>query len=456
MRMTKRTHIRTITILLALVLGTVGMVCAQVDEPCGCMTSVRNLMHYNIQVIDKDIISNHQVLYLEGYQCGTPVYLDSAVVKGGKAKFKSKHPVEKGVYRLVYEKGGAPVWDIMLRNSHNSLMTYGNGYNKVGNFACKSGSYEANYANLSDEIRRNSNAIVSVDAFRQIIEKYSDAPGSSVEQYYLYDVALSAYLSVLQQNPQLSIPKSIYDYVISKLNLSDPLIWNSKSAIHPFISKYLTDNQIYNTEYLIPAIDSLLAGCCRPGFLATYLFNAYWATGEPAYDPILLHLYDKYNLPCCLGDRARLAKRKIDVVRKLAPGAQIPELTAYDINGKQHSTNEIKTKYTILWFWDPDCDHCQEQTPILHDLYQQWADELDFEVFAVEVNDDYDRWTAFSEKHGLDDWINLSTSMGETSEDFIEYFDIVTTPVILLIDNEKNHVIIARQITLDEIMRLMR
>lgn len=442
--------------LLALVLGTVGMVRAQVDEPCGCMTSVRNLMHYNIQVIDKDIISNHQVLYLEGYQCGTPVYLDSAVVKGGKAKFKSKHPVEKGVYRLVYEKGGAPVWDIMLRNSHNSLMTYGNGYNKVGNFACKSGSYEANYANLSDEIRRNSNAIVSVDAFRQIIEKYSDAPGSSVEQYYLYDIALSAYLSVLQQNPQLSIPKSIYDYVISKLNLSDPLIWNSKSAIHPFVSKYLTDNQIYDTDYLISSMDSLLAGCCRPGFLATYLFNAYWATGEPAYDPILLHLYDKYNLPCCLGDRARIAKRKIDVVRKLAPGAQIPELTAYDIDGKQHSTNEIQTKYTILWFWDPDCDHCQEQTPILHDLYQEKADELDFEVFAVEVNDDYDRWTAFSEKHGLSDWINLSTSMGETSEDFIEYFDIVTTPVILLIDNEKNHAIIARQITLDEIMRLMR
>ncbi|MBR4911488.1 MAG: TlpA family protein disulfide reductase [Bacteroidales bacterium] len=454
--MTKRTHIRIIPVLLALVFGTAGMVCAQVDEPCGCMTSVRNLIHYNIQIIDKGIISNHKVLYLEGYQCGTPVYLDSAVVKGGKAKFKSKHPVEKGVYHLVYEKGGAPVWDIMLRNSHNSLMTYGNGYNKVGNFACKSGSYEVNYANLSDEIRRDSRAIVSVDAFRQIIEKYSDAPGSSVEQYYLYDVALSAYLSVLQQNPQLSIPKSIYDYVISKLNLSDPLIWNSKSAIHPFISKYLTDNQIYDTEYLIPAIDSLLAGCCRPGFLATYLFNAYWASGEPAYDPILLHLYDKYNLPCCLGDRARVAKRKMDVVRKLAPGAQIPELTAYDIDGKQHSTNEIQTKYTILWFWDPDCDHCQEQTPILHDLYQEKADELDFEVFAVEVNDDYDRWTAFSEKHGLDDWINLSTSMGETSEDFIEYFDIVTTPVILLIDNEKNHVIIARQITLDEVVRLMR
>jgi hypothetical protein len=45
--------------------------------------------------------------------------------------------------------------------------------------------------------------------------------------------------------------------------------------------------------------------------------------------------------------------------------------------------------------------------------------------------------------------------MGETSVDYIEYFDIVTTPVILLIDNEKNHAIIARQLTLDAIVRAM-
>ena len=94
-------------------------------------------------------------------------------------------------------------------------------------------------------------------------------------------------------------------------------------------------------------------------------------------------------------------------------------------------------------------------TPILHDLYQKRADELDFEVFAVEVNDDYPRWKAFSEMNNLSDWINLSTSMGETSVDYIEYFDIVTTPVILLIDNEKNHAIIARQLTLDAIVRAM-
>jgi len=428
------------------------------DEPCACMTSVRNKINYNIQIDDKNVIPNHKVLYLEGYKCGVLDYLDSAVVKKGKAKFKSKHPVDKGVYRLVFEKGGMPVRDIFLRVSNPSLTSIpsGAGFQKIGNNYCDPEYYALKYAKMSDEILHHSSAINSVDTFQRIIETYSDSPGYYLEQFYLYDNALSAYLSVLQHNPQLIIPQSIYDYVISKLNLSDPLLWNSKSAIHPFIAKYFTDNQIFDTDYLIATMDSLLKRCSSSGYLAAYLFNAFWATGEPSYDPVLLHIYDKYALSCCLGDRARVAKRKMDVVRKLAPGAQIPELTAYDINGKQHSTNEIKTKYTVLWFWDPDCDHCQEMTPVLHDIYQKQANELGFEVFAVEVNDDYDRWKAFSEKHGLSDWINLSTSMGETSVDYIEYFDIVTTPVILLIDNEKNHTIIARQATLEEIVQLMK
>ena len=460
--MTKRTHIRIITVLLTLILGTVGSVNAQnLDDEDGCMTSVRDRVNYHIQVVDKDIVSNHKVLYLEGYQCGTLFYLDSAVVKKGNAKFKSKHSVDKGVYRLVFERGGVPVRDIFLKVSNPSLtsMASGAGFQKIGNNYCDPEYYALKYANMSDEILHHPSAITSVDTFRRIVEAYSDSPGYYLEQFYLYDHALSAYLSALQQNPQLTIPQSIFDYVISKLDLSDPLLWDSKFALHPFIAKYLTDNQIFDPEYLISTSESLLSavkGHNQKHYLAAFLFNAFWAAGDPSYDPVLLYLYDKYDLTCWLYDRARAAKRKMDVVRKLAPGAQIPELTAYDIDGKQHSTNEIETKYTVLWFWDPDCDHCQEMTPVLHDIYQKQADELNFEVFAVEVNDDYDRWKAFSEKHGLDDWINLSTSMGETSVDYIEYFDIVTTPVILLIDNEKNHTIIARQLTLDELVRKMK
>ena len=94
-------------------------------------------------------------------------------------------------------------------------------------------------------------------------------------------------------------------------------------------------------------------------------------------------------------------------------------------------------------------------TPILHQIYQEHSEDWDFEVFAVEVNEDFERWKAFSDTHGLWDWINLSTSRGEANIDFIEYFDIVTTPVMFLIDNSQNHTIKARQLTLDELRDIL-
>ena len=191
---------------------------------------------------------------------------------------------------------------------------------------------------------------------------------------------------------------------------------------------------------------------CQP--VRNYIIRSLFSTLDvhnPDYDPALVYLYDQYDHSWIDEGDARRYKRKIDNLRKVIPGAQIPELISHDIDGKAHSTLDIKAHYTVLWFWDPDCDHCQEMTPPLHQLYQEHGKDYDFEVFAVEVNDDYERWKAFSDKHQLWDWTNLSTSRGEANLDFIEYFDIMTTPVMFLIDNTQKHTIIARQITLDEL-----
>ena len=284
---------------------------------------------------------------------------------------------------------------------------------------------------------------------------------SSMPQSFLcYHYTLDNEIIQTMMSASFLIKPADFHYVLSKVDFNDGRFCHSPSMFFPFVENYLTTGLCGTVDEIITEVDTILVrsargGRCQCGMYAKWLYEIFDETGDPYYEPVMLHIYDTYDRGWIPEDQERRIKRKMDVVRKLAPGAQIPELTAYDINGKQHSTNDIKTKYTILWFWDPDCDHCQEETPILHDLYQKEADQLDFEVFAVEVNDDYDRWKAFSEKHGLNDWINLSTSMGETSVDYIEYFDIVTTPVILLIDNEKNHAIIARQATLEEIVRMM-
>ena len=468
--MTKRTHIQTITMLLALVLGMAGTVRAQNETvQYGKENLERDYCDgYNISIVLKDV-PDHYMLYLWGYYCGNWGVVDSTEVKNGKACFrknssaKTKNEISEKFPKGFYDIFGDGLFPFqIIINQQNSFDVEVDIHNP--------NQFTNHSFRKSDENQLRKTVALAwneqQDAFegaKAAAELTSAMPQSFLGQYYLLEDEIlktaqsddpAVYFAIGSASP------SEFHHVLSLVDFTDARLCHTSSLLFPFIKDYLTSDNRESVAEIITEVDTILTRAARGGryqcgMYAQWLYGIFDKTGDPYYEPVMLHIYDTYDRGWSPEDQERRIKRQTDRIRKLAPGAQIPELTAYDINGKQHSTNEIQTKYTILWFWDPDCDHCQEQTPILHDLYQEKADELDFEVFAVEVNDDYDRWTAFSEKYGLSDWINLSTSMGETSEDFIEYFDIVTTPVILLIDNEKNHAIIARQITLDEVVRLM-
>lgn len=235
-------------------------------------------------------------------------------------------------------------------------------------------------------------------------------------------------------------------------DLSDSRMFYAPCDLYYFIPNF-SNCDIYDTDSTIAFVDSVLNHCTSP-VLRNYFTGYFFGLLDqhiPDYDPVLVHLYDQYDRGWIEEGYENRFKRKVDNLRKIIPGAKIPMLISHDADGKAHSTNEVESKYTVLWFWDPDCDHCQEYTPILHQMYQEHAEDWDFEVFAVEINNDHDRWITFSDINELWDWTNLSTSMGEANLDFIEYFDIMTTPVMFLIDNSQDHTIIKRQITLNEL-----
>ncbi len=475
----KRTHIQTITMLLALVLGTAGVVCAQSET---VQYGKENLERdyctgYNITVYCK--APDNTVVYLYEQDIVRMQVVDSAFLKKGKAVFSKNVPskdrndvsklIPKGVYQM-YSDGWEFAFTFLIDQETDFEIRIQKTTEAEANGIKLPYHWQKREFVNSEENQLWMNILLvqemaefPFDAIGSAAELASTMPQSFVGKHFLLEERV--YMAGESDDETIlfgleKVDSSTFHHILSQVDFTDGRLFHSQSLFSMFVLQYLLSENRKSVDEIITEVDTILTraahgGRYQCGLYAQWLYGIFDKTGDPYYEPVMLHIYDTYDRGWIPEDQERRIKRQTDRIRKLAPGAQIPELTAYDINGKQHSTNEIQTKYTILWFWDPDCDHCQEQTPILHDLYQEKADELNFEVFAVEVNDDYDRWTAFSEKHGLSDWINLSTSMGETSEDFIEYFDIVTTPVILLIDNEKNHAIIARQITLDEIMRLM-
>jgi peroxiredoxin len=181
---------------------------------------------------------------------------------------------------------------------------------------------------------------------------------------------------------------------------------------------------------------------------------AFFLYHDPAFDTIPIWLYDNYYTKIDSENSIfsesenRIIKKVVERKRRLMPGHSIPPLSAYNIDNHLISTDKIDKKYIIIWLWDHDCDLCIEETPKLNQFYKSFHDLFQFEIFAVSVTDDSDRWRDFSEKHDLQ-WINLSYAMGESNYEFVDYFDILTTPAIYLIN--KSHIIIERQFSLDDL-----
>lgn len=371
-------------------------------------------------------------LYLIGWYGADSYLLDSAVVRKGKALFKNKAEVPCGVYEM-YDDNMIGLGYIIL--NHNNKFTFDLADRHF------EGSEESQQM---EQFRLKANNVSVENLCREMAE--------TMPQSFLSKYVTAAY----SLNAKVIADPSVHDLLnkhLSATDLQEPRLLFSHVPVFRMIGDDIEETVFPNSDSVIRYIRFLLdRPMCQP--VRNYIIRTLFSrldVHNPDYDPALVYLYDHYDQSWIDEGDARRYKRKIDYLRRIIPGAEIPELISHDIDGKAHSTLDIKAHYTVLWFWDPDCDHCQEMTPPLHQLYQEHGKDYDFEVFAVEVNDDYERWKAFSDKHQLWDWTNLSTSRGEANLDFIEYFDIMTTPVMFLIDNTQKHTIIARQITLDEL-----
>lgn len=371
-------------------------------------------------------------LYLIGWYGADSYLLDSAVVRKGKALFKNKAEVPCGVYEM-YDDNMIGLGYIIL--NHNNKFTFDLADRHF------EGSEESQQM---EQFRLKANNVSVENLCREMAE--------TMPQSFLSKYVTAAY----SLNAKVIADPSVHDLLnkhLSATDLQEPRLLFAHVPVFRMIEDDFKEEVFPNSDSVIRHIRYILdRPMCQP--VRNYIIRSLFSTLDvhnPDYDPALVYLYDHYDQSWIDEGDARRYKRKIDYLRRIIPGAEIPELISHDIDGKAHSTLDIKAHYTVLWFWDPDCDHCQEMTPPLHQLYQEHSKDYDFEVFAVEVNDDYERWKAFSDKHQLWDWTNLSTSRGEANLDFIEYFDIMTTPVMFLIDNTQKHTIIARQITLDEL-----
>jgi hypothetical protein len=97
--------------------------------------------------------------------------------------------------------------------------------------------------------------------------------------------------------------------------------------------------------------------------------------------------------------------------------------------------SEVKAKYTLLIFWDVDCSHCQKEIPKLLEVYNALiAAHKDVKVFSVYMQHEGEKYLKYIAEHQLP-WINVYD--GAHYNNCVEKYDVYSTPVFYLLDQEK-------------------
>ena len=126
------------------------------------------------------------------------------------------------------------------------------------------------------------------------------------------------------------------------------------------------------------------------------------------------------------------------------------------------SLHQINTKYTIMWFWEPDCSHCKTMTPKLLKAYNEKnLRDKGVTVFSVYLNrniNEWDRytnhikkWFDFVIEHEMTPFINVWEPFGYTR--FRDKYDISSSPVLYLLDENKK--IIAKRISSEQAISII-
>lgn len=187
-------------------------------------------------------------------------------------------------------------------------------------------------------------------------------------------------------------------------------------------------------------------------YFVDWLAYKYESSKVLGHDGIFVHIVKNNHMKgkCTWLDEDILRKyekrvKHLDplLIGKKAIELVIPDTTLTDDYTKWHSSYRLPKRYTILWFFDPDCPTCKIESKKLRELYDslELKGTRNFDVYAVANDSDLDRWKRYVKENNYP-WINVGGNKGNV--DYLEAYNIYESgnPAMFIIDNWDEHKII--------------
>ncbi|MEL6863362.1 MAG: redoxin domain-containing protein, partial [Bacteroidota bacterium] len=175
-------------------------------------------------------------------------------------------------------------------------------------------------------------------------------------------------------------------------------------------------------------------------FYLIHFLNTYAKSKVVGMDAIYVHIAEKYYATGLAPwtEEEQLAKitKNARSLKPLLIGKTAPDIKVQKQDGSLLGLHEIKSDYTVLFFWDPDCGHCKKSMPDLLKFYDDYKSK-GVEVFAVctKLGKDAPKcWEMVKEKE-MERWINVYDPQMRSR--FKILYDIKSTPQVYVLDKDK-------------------
>jgi thiol-disulfide isomerase/thioredoxin len=422
-------------------------------------------------------------IYL-AYHLGELQYVTDSlkVDKSGKGTFSKQEPLPQGIYMIVLP--GRKYFEILI--SEDQFFSFTCSYTDYFNTLKFSGSdensefiaYQKKWLDMQDVAgklnTRLQNNRTNNDSIAILTELRKKQEAKMKE--YLHEVIDTNKGSLLSLLVRAILPVEIPSFVLPPNTINPDSVRYFRS--YNYNKDHFFDNIDFKDERLLRTpilqaklkaffsdiviqlpdsinieIDRLVAKCSTNykifQYVTAFLFNHFRESEYMGHDAIMVKLADDIYLSgkadWTTKEWRDNLRKEVDRIRPNLIGVKGHDLVMDSFTGKYVSLYDVNKDFTILYFWEPDCGHCQEATPKLKAYYETVKDK-GVEVFAVCTQSDKVKWEKYIRDNNLN-WINGWDPKRLTNFDF--YYNVMSTPSVFILD--KNKKIIAKKLPVESI-----
>lgn len=449
-----------------------------------CFTQIAHSQQYNITF--KLEGATDTMMYIARHFRDQIQMIDSAHGANGTYVFKGKKALPRGIYALVGQKKDKGLRDFTVDGSQKFTLS------GDATLSPKSVTVKGSDANqqMFSYLATVEDAKKEMDDIRKRQKDAGTKEQADKEEKALIE-RMNAYEATARhpKKPQLffdlvnlfddqDIPDSISDKAYYfRSHYWDKLF--SQSQYRPADLLY-TPNLFNKVNYfffgllyyadsdtICKEIDRLAALIGSDTAMLRYVFDHiepryFRSTRNIGWDAVWCHLASEYYLKgrCPWATEGTLHNMRYNYnrIKQSLIGAHGQELWMADTNQSENpnewiSSHRFPQKYVILWFWDPDCHHCQEQSAALKILYDSLltAPDRRFEVYAVGFESDVPKWKKYVREHDFK-WVNVGGP--NVNIDYQEAYNVHGAPTMVIL-NERRDIIMNKVLPAKNLLRFL-